>query len=135
MDYLYHGSTAQDIKVLEPRKRFTPAGAIDYAAIYASSKPAFAVCHSFPWSSDEGIDIETEDGRIVLIVPKKFESRLQVPVSIYKVSAAGFEHTNEEESGNTWHTKHPQYVIEEAKYSNVDDALKKLGGKVKYIEV
>jgi hypothetical protein len=61
MEFLYHGSTVQGLKTLEPKKRFTPAGAIDYSAIYASRSPAFAICHSFPWSSDEGIDIETKD--------------------------------------------------------------------------
>ncbi len=133
MEYLYHGSTTQGIKLLEPRKRFTPAGAIDYSAIYASSSPAFAICHSFPWSSDEGIDIEIKDGRMQLLVPSQLRDRLNTPISLYKILSVGFERTQEEETGYTWHTTASVPVIEEARYESVFEALEKNGGKVSYV--
>jgi hypothetical protein len=133
MEFLYHGSVIQDIKLVEPKKRFTPAGAIDYSAIYASPSPAFAICHSFPWSSDEGIDIETKDDRIRLLIPSQLRGRLNTPVSLYKIPAAGFEHTREEETGYTWHTTMTVPVLEEVCYASVLEALQKNGGEVSYI--
>jgi hypothetical protein len=133
MEFLYHGSTAQGIKTLEPKKRFTPSGAIDYSAIYASRSAAFAVCHSFPWSSDEGIDIEIKDNRVQLIIPTQLRARLEVPISLYKISAAGFERTQEEKTGYTWDTVVPVEVVEEIQYSDVLEALKKNGASVRYV--
>ncbi len=135
MQYLYHGSTTQHIKKLEPRKRYTPAGKIEYSAIYATPVPGFAAAHAFPWSSDEGIslDVSEKDG-VELFVPKKLQERLQVPISIYKISAEGFEHTKEEESGYTWHITTPVEVIEEIQYSSVEMALRELGTRVEYRE-
>ena len=64
MEYLYHGSTTQNIKRLEPRIRYTPAGKIDYSAIYASPLAAYAAAHSFPWSSNEGVDLDVLNNQI-----------------------------------------------------------------------
>ncbi len=95
MNYLYHGSTIQNLKVLEPRKRFTPGEDFQEAVIYATPVPAYAAAHAFPWSSDEGFDLETNDN-IELIVPSSRKERLGIPISIYKVSADSFERTFEE---------------------------------------
>ena len=133
MQYLYHGSTTQNIKVLEPRKRYTPAGKIDYSAIYATPLPAFAVAHSFPWSTDEGVGLDVDEHGIDLSIPATLKERLQVPISIYKVSPEGFEHTKEDVTGYTWHTTHPVEVLEEAQYPSVEIALKELGAKFRYI--
>ncbi len=64
MEYLYHGSSIQNLKILEPRKRFTPEGKINYSAIYASPSIQFSICHSFPWSTNEGVNLSIEDGKI-----------------------------------------------------------------------
>ena len=102
MEFLYHGSIAQDITVLEPRKRFTPAGKIEYAAIYASPLPIIAAVHAFPWSSDEGIDFAlTDDQRLILSIPKQYVDRLEQSISIYKISSESFQHTIEDEVGYT----------------------------------
>lgn len=133
MEYLYHGSAAHNIKILEPRKRYTPQGKINYSAIYATPLPAFAAAHSFPWSTDEGVELDVEENEVTLSIPKSLKERLQIPISIYKVQAEGFEYTEEESSGYTWHTIHPVEVIEEAKYPSVEIALKELGVKFRYI--
>jgi hypothetical protein len=132
MNHLYHGSTTQNIKVLEPRKRFTPAGKIDFDAIYASPLPAFAAAHSFPWSSEEGIGLDVNRDKVVLSVPMKFADRVYVPVSIYKLSSDDFEQTKEEETGFTWHTTKNAPVIEEQKYGSVMEAIKQLGGEIEF---
>lgn len=132
MNYLYHGSTVQNIKTLEPRQRFVPAGKISYKAIYATPFPAFAAAQGFPWSSDEGIDVDEKDGKIILLVPKDLKGRLLTPISIYKVSADGFSKTKEENTGLTWHTIKPTSVLEEVKYLSVIDAIDSSGGKIIY---
>lgn len=132
MEYLYHGSTTQNLKNLEPRKRFTPNGEINYSAIYATPSMAFAVAHSFPWSTNEGFDLSIEDGEIFFTVPSAFRERLNVPISIYKLSSADFQQTKEESTGYTWHTTKDALVLEEIKYESVLDALEKLNVKFKY---
>jgi hypothetical protein len=133
MKYLYHGSTIQDIKRLEPRKRYTPQGKVDYSAIYATPLQAYAAAHSFPWSTDEGVELDVNENVVNLAIPKSFKERLQVPISIYKLSSEGFEHTEEELTGYTWHTVNPVEVIEEVKYASVEIALKELGVTFRYI--
>ena len=133
MKSLYHGSTTQGLATLEPRKRYTPAGKIDFAAIYASPNSAFAAMHSFPWSSDEGFDITIDGDQMTLVVPAKQAERLNVPISIYKISANGFQATKEETTGETWHTTKSVRVLEETKYTNVREALKTLGAEIRVL--
>lgn len=133
MDYLYHGSTTQNIKILEPRKRYTPQGKIDYSAIYATPLPGYAATHSFPWSSDEGVVLDVDEGKISFSVPKILAERLQAPVSIYKISNENFEHTQEELTGYTWHTTQPVEILEEKQYESVEVALKELGVDFRYM--
>ncbi|MBU3668365.1 MAG: hypothetical protein FGM57_00170 [Candidatus Taylorbacteria bacterium] len=132
MKYLYHGSTTQNIKTLEPRKRYTPQGKIDYSAIYAKPLPAYAAAHSFPWSTDEGVGLDVEEHGVDLSIPNSLKERLQVPVSIYKLAPDSFEHTEEELTGYTWHTTKPIEILEEVKYPSVEVALKELGAKLTY---
>jgi hypothetical protein len=132
MNYFYHGSTIQNLKVLEPRHRYVPVDEITYEAIYATIVPAFAAAHSFPWSSGEGFILNTTDRKIKMTVPVKFRDRLSVPVSIYKISVEGFEKTLEESTGLTWHTKNPVVVIEEVKYPSAENAIQTLGGEIFY---
>ncbi len=133
MDYLYHGSTTQNIKTLEPRKRYTPQGRIDYKAIYATPLPGFAATHSFPWSSDEGVGLDVGDVKIFFTIPEKLRERLQVPISIYKVSSENFKDTVEEVTGYTRHTTQPTEVLEEKQYTSVEAALTELGVDFKYV--
>jgi ABC-type dipeptide/oligopeptide/nickel transport system ATPase component len=131
--YLYHGSTTSGIKVLEPSHRYSPAGKIEYNAIYATPMKAYAAAHSFPWSSDEGVNLDVVEGKVIFAVPQNFRERLQVPISIYKVSLENFVHTKEEETGRTWHTTQATPVLEEEKYKSVAIALQKLGVELSYI--
>ena len=132
MEFLYHGSTTQALLTLEPRKRYTPAGKIDFAAIYASPNPSFAAMHSFPWSSDEGFDITIDSNQMTLVVPSNKAQRLDVPISIYKISVNGFQITEEETTGETWHTTKSARVLEEMKYNSVKDALDALGVSIRF---
>ncbi len=129
-EYLFHGSTTQDIKVLEPRKRYTPAGKIEYKAIYATPLPHYAAAHAFPWNSDEGVDLDVVGDDVFLEVPESIEDRLNTPVSIYKIHSDGFRHTTEELTGATWDTIKPVQVLSETKYPSVRQAFEELGGKL-----
>jgi hypothetical protein len=133
MQPLYHGSSVQNIKTLEPRKRFTPAGLIDFSAIYATSLRAFAVCHSFSWSSESRIDIEIKDEKVTLIVPTSLKSLLNIPISIYTVSADQFIKTEEDQLGATWHAIETVEVISESKYDNVMEAMESAGGYIEFV--
>jgi len=133
MDYLYHGSIAQNLKTLEPRKRYTPQGKISYSAVYATPIPGYAATHSFPWSSDEGVGLDVEEGKISFSIPKILAERLQVPMSIYKISNTNFEHTSEELTGYTWHTTKIVQVLEEKQYTSVESALRELGVDFRYV--
>lgn len=133
MPHLYHGSTIQNLTTLIPHNRYSPAGAISYGAIYATPSTAFAATQAFPWSSDEGIDVEINENKMTLLIPLSMKDRLLVPISIYKVSVDTFIHTKEEYTGYTWHTTVPIEVIEEVKYESVLDAFEKLGVEVKYV--
>jgi len=127
MDYLYHGSATQHLKTLEPRKRYTPQGKIDYASIYATPLAGYAATHSFPWSSDEGVILNVDGGRITFSIPSALKERLQVPISIYKISNENFRHTTEETTGLTWNTVEPVEILEEKQYESVESALRELG--------
>lgn len=133
MNYLYHGSTTQNLKILEPRRRYTPQGKIDHAAIYATPLPGYAATHSFPWSSDEGVDLDVDENKISFSIPKILMERLQTPISIYKISNENFEHTQEELSGYTWHTTQPVEILEEKQYESVEMALKEFNVDFKYV--
>jgi hypothetical protein len=133
MEFLYHGSTTPGIKILEPRKRFTPSEGIEFSAIYATSLPIIGAVHSFPWTSDEGIDFGMGDGKVTLTVPKALKDGLEQPISIYKVLAKNFQHTTEEETGYTWHATEPIVVLEEKKYANVIEAFRELGGAIRFL--
>lgn len=133
MTPLYHGSSIQNLKTLEPRKRHTPQGKIDYAAIYASPLPGFAATHSFSWSTSEGVDLGMYDDCWIMTVPTSMRERLLVPISIYTCDSEGFTHTKEESTGYTWHTTQPVHIIEEKKYENVEVALKELGVELRYV--
>lgn len=130
-EFLYHGSVVADLKILEPRKRFTPSEDFREAVIYATPVVAYAAAHAFPWSSDEGFDLKTDD-IIELIVPTSQKERLHTPISVYKVPADSFEHLLEEETGLTWHSSITVPVLEEKKFSSVVQALESLGGVVRY---
>ena len=132
MEYLYHGSTVENLKRLEPRKRFTPGEKVENAYVYATPVAAFAAVHAFPWSSEEGFDIAIEDTKITFIVPIAHKERLNVPISIYTLAAGGFEKMKEEETGLTWCTSLPVAVLDEKKYATVVQAIKSCGGGVRY---
>jgi len=130
--YLYHSSAVQNLTTLEPRKRHTPYDKMS-ASIYATPSAAFAATHSFPWTSDEGIDLNVHGDHIVLTLPENMRPRLQVPVSIYKMSADGFVHTVKESTGYTWHTDKPVEILKEVRYSTVEEAIVSNGGEVRYV--
>ena len=129
---LYHGSVVQNLKTLEPRKRYTPSGSIEYAAIYATPLPGFAAAHSFAWSSDEGIELDVEYEKISMIVPNELKERLNTPISIYTLPSETFEHTTEEGTGATWHTTEPVNILEEKKYTSVLEALMEHGVQLSF---
>ncbi|HEY1041401.1 MAG TPA: hypothetical protein VGE63_01610 [Candidatus Paceibacterota bacterium] len=127
MSNLYHGSVVRNLKTLEPRKRYTPSQTIEYAAIYATPLPGFAAAHSFAWSSDEGVELDVENGKVTMLIPETLKERLSIPISIYTLPPDTFELTKEEGTGATWHSTQPVNILQEKKYSSVLEALTENG--------
>ncbi|NCT55601.1 hypothetical protein GW755_02015 [bacterium] len=136
-EILYHGSPASDIAALEPRKRYTP-GKDKISApprVYASPNPAFSAAHSFAWGSNEGFRLSVDSaGKVLFTVPIKFKQRLEQPVFIYKFPSEGFVHTDEEKTGQTYHTEGTVKPTEIEAFENVQKAIEHLGGVVEYFE-
>lgn len=130
---VYHGSVSGDIQEFEPRKRFTPSGADVPPRVYATPNPAFAAAHSFPWSSDEGIDVTFKDGQTILVIPEEHRDRLNQPVFIYELSGDNFELTEEEETGETYHSVSGVVPDEVRSFSSVTEAVEHFGGRIKIV--
>jgi hypothetical protein len=135
---IYHGTVQKDLSVIKPFKRFTPGGE-DLAdtippRIYATYEPAFAVAHSFPWSSEDGIDIVLVDGVVTIVLPKDKQQVLEQEICIYTLTDDGFEYTAEEETGLTYHTEEEVVPLKCDCYQSVTEAMEKLGGKVTVLD-
>jgi|688.fasta_scaffold13350_5 hypothetical protein len=137
--FLYHGSDTPGIVQLDPRQRFTPGNEKEVpASVYATSDPAFAAAHAFPWSSSEGIDLyygENENGekKVCLEVPKVIFERLNKPVSIYTLDGKGFTWLKEELSGKTYISLCSVKCIQELRFNSAKEAIEFFGGKVIFV--
>ena len=137
MKEIYHGTTQKDLQVIKPFKRYTPGGE-DVAdsippRIYATYNPAYAVAHSFPWYSDDGVDISIRDDIVTIIVPSDKESVLKQEVCIYTLPDETFIFTDEEEMGLTYHSTDAVQPIECRCFNSVTEAMGKMGGKILFI--
>lgn len=129
---LFHGSQTDNIDTLEPRNRYVPGG--DNApppAIYATDLPAYASAHAFPWSTDEGVDLYLEEGRVILEVPKILEERLKKPIFIYTVPAKTFTAVTSDLMGHNFRSMQPVKCIARQRFETVTNAVTFFGGIVK----
>lgn len=127
MKPIYHGTVQKDLEMIKPFKRFTPGGA-DLAdqippRIYATYNPAYAVAHSFPWSSKDGIDIKVNGDNICIVVPKEKAAVLAQAVCVYTLPDTTFTLTTEEETGLTYHSEVEVKPIEYRCFANVTEAI------------
>lgn len=137
MKPIYHGTIIQGLKVIKPFKRFTPGGPelADQIPprIYATYNPAFAAAHSFPWSSDDGVDIVVEDGVVTVVVPHDKQQVLRQEICIYTLPDSSFVFTEEEEMGLTYHSTEEVASLSCKCFDSVKEAMSELGGNVKII--
>jgi len=134
---IYHGTVQKGLELIKPFKRYTPGGE-DIAdsipaRIYATYEPAYAIAHSFPWSSDDGLDIQIEDGIITIIVPRNKQSVLNQEVCVYTLSDDTFTVTTEEDMGLTYHSESEITPIHCECFSSVTEAMEKFGGKIRFV--
>ncbi len=132
-EFIYHGSITGEIKEFEPRKRYTPSEEVATKRTYASDNPCFAVMHSFPWSSEEGIDIVEKEDKLYLQIPKDLQNRLNQPIYIYKLSGDNFVLTEEENTGNTYHTEKPVKPLSVKRFSTVTEGIEYYGGAIEVL--
>lgn len=133
LQFVYHGTITGDIDTFEPRKRYTPGGEDVPPRVYAAPNPVFAAAHSFPWSSEEGIDVRFEGEQVVLVVPEKHKERLKQEVFIYKLLGDNFHKTEEEKTGETYHTDEVTTPEDVLKFSSVSEAVEYFGGRVEIV--
>ncbi len=133
---VYHGSIIAGIKILEPKKRFTP-GALGKdvpLAIYATDDPGYAAAHSFPWSSREGFDAYYKSDKLILKVPKLFQDRLEQEICIYTLPVKQFSLLkNVKPIGRNYWAHVPIKPISAKCFPAVSVALKYYGVKIKII--
>lgn len=137
MKPIYHGTIKKNLEKIKPFKRYTPGGesladSIP-ARIYATYMPAYAVAHSFPWSSDDGVDIVLEGETITLVVPEEKKEILEQEICIYTLPDDSFTLTSEEEMNLTYHSEKEIIPIEVQCFQNVPEAMKKFGGVLKLV--
>lgn len=131
--FLYHGSLTSDIAEFEPRERHKPDENIG-PRVYATQMPAWAAAHSWDWSSDEGINLEIKNEKVILEVPSKFKDRLNVPIYIYKLPSDSFNILSGEGSGKTFSSTEKVRPLEVERFNSVNEAVEHFGGEVVYME-
>lgn len=137
MKHIYHGTTKHGLEIIKPFKRYTPgdeavADTIP-ARIYATYDPAYAVAHSFPWSSEDGVDIVLEEDVVTVVVPATRVSVLEQPVCIYTLPDNTFTFTTEEKMGLTYHSTEEVTPTNCQCFDSVTEAMEYFGGIVKCI--
>ena len=121
------------------KKRYTPGNEETADTIgpriYATYNPAFAVAHSFPWSSKDGIDIKIEtDTSISIVIPKDKRAILNQEICIYTLPDDTFVQTTEEESGLTYHSLTEVTPLNKEIFATVRLAMEHFGGHIIEIE-
>lgn len=137
MKPIFHGTIKKDLTLIKPFKRYTPGGEALADSIqprvYATYNPAYAVAHSFPWSSDDGVDILVKDEMVILVISKDKQNVLTQPVCIYTLPDDTFSHTKEEETGLTYHSLQAVTPINCECFDSVTTAIHHFGGNIRFI--
>lgn len=137
-EILYHGSPIGGIKIFKLQKRYAPEILGDDAvpALYAGDLPAYAIGHGFPWSSHEGFDIDVKkNGDVVLIVPRKYEKRINKKIFLYTVPRASFHLLkNVTPVGHNFASYETVKPISCVAYRSVREGFEKNGGRIKFID-
>ncbi len=129
---LYHGSSTQNLKIIEPRRK-TYVHKTDPPRVFVTTDESFAACFTFYWADQEGFDLgNINNGPWILKVPKKFKNRLTKPCSIYIVEPGNYKQVKNMLKQEYFSTK-PIKVLEEIKYRTALDAMKTNGVKVIFI--
>lgn len=131
---LYHASTEQNLKFLDPHRTMPLHLSGLKKEIYASPDKAYAAGFCFNWKPSDGIIFNKifEKGPWVLKVPPKYAQRLNHPCSIYELDTNGFGNLN---------TSKPEYsskikvkVLNEEKYETALMCLKQNGVEVSILK-
>ncbi len=137
MENIYHGTNKKGLISLIPQKRFTPGDGTNADSIpprvYATYNPAFAVAHSFAWSSEDGIDIHIAGDSITIVVPNNKKEVLDQEVCVYTLPDTHFVYTSEEETGLTFHTESEVTPIAAQCFESVSHAMEAFGGKIDFV--
>jgi len=129
--FFYHGSSTDGIECLEPRLRYTPGEELSSpSSIYASDLPAFAAAHSFPWSSDEGIDLYVDGQTVIMEIPLSVYERLLRKTYIYVVDSNQFSLVDCESTGHTFRATTPVDCLEKISFQSVVEAIEYYSGHV-----
>lgn len=129
---LFHGSSVFGLTELVPMHRTTPGELRKEdvpASIYATDNRLASVMFSFPWTSQEGIDIQHCDGTLKLLVPQQLASRIENPMVVYEVDGHSFTRIPEVSQliGNFW-SQVPASILDREEFPSVREAILRNGG-------
>lgn len=122
---LYHGSDAQNLKVVDPRSN-SVRSEMDSDRVYLSPSRQYASAFTFPWTDEEGFSLgQINNENIVFEIPRKFKSRVMAKAecSIYVVQAKNTKRIDRLE----YYTDIPIDVVDEIQYSSPYEAMKSSG--------
>jgi len=124
---LYHSSSKQGLKYLDPAE--TQSTHLKHLKnyVYASDEKSYSAAFCFEWHSVEGFKYGKEDKTSpnwVLQIPKRFEERLKQKCSLYYVSSKGFKKVYGATTPE-FVSKEKVEIIKEERYKSARDCLEK----------
>lgn len=130
MKVLYHASSQQNLKYIDPNKNITNHNNEKHKKVYASTDKSYSSAFSFSWSDSEGFRYGrySDNSQWELKVPPKYASRLNHPCSIYEVEEKGF--IDENLSTPEYSSKTKVKVISEEKYETAVECMRRNGVKI-----
>ena len=126
----YHGSSTSNLKKLIPQIRFTPTGGEYKGLVYLTPNKGYACCHAFPWSSDEGFDLDMNDEtrELTFKIPEEHAHRLKIPIYIYEVEGSEYKEMKGSVFTNLDYVSDKEVqIVDATKYSSVKEGLEENG--------
>jgi len=130
---LYHASSQQNLKSLDPSRNTSKHTAGFRAVTYASDDKTFVSAFTFPWIDPMGIKFgRVNMGAWTLTIPKKHLPLMDKPCSIYEVPAKDFTKVPGTMPEYTSDVEVP--VLKETKYTSARKCMEAHGVVIKEIE-
>ena len=131
IQYLYHGSHIQGLKILSPK--FNTSRPMNHKGnyVYAAENKKIASGFTFSWTDADGIKYGGMNDILEIQIPKRLIKLIKKPCSLYKVDSSSFIKANT--GFKEYISKKDVKVLDEEKYRSAEECMKKNGLKIKII--